>query len=141
MDVANHFWLRQREQVTIVQKALRRVLESLPADIRFRHAVGADGRAHRSVDDRDSILQDLFERMLVDFLHVFLMTLSGLRFGLNLATLPEVSLVYYSEWQDIQVLRRVITDVVVIALKLSLGPKGLTERTPLSLEDKALHGN
>ena len=129
MDVANHFWLRQREQVTIVQKALRCVLESFPSDIRFRHAVGPDGRTHSSVDDRDSILQDLFERMLVDFLHVFLMTLSGRRFGLNLATLPEVSLVYYSEWQDIQVLRRVITGAIVIALKLSLGPKGLTERT------------
>ena len=56
MDVAYHFWLRQREQVTIVQKALRRVLESLPSDIRFRHAIGTDSRAHRSIDDSDSIL-------------------------------------------------------------------------------------
>jgi hypothetical protein len=56
MDVANHFWLRQREQVTIVQKALRRVLESLPSDVRFRHPIGADRRAHGSVDDSDSIL-------------------------------------------------------------------------------------
>ena len=56
MDIANRFWLSQREQVTVVQKALRRVLESLASDIRFRHAVGADSRAHRAVDDRDSIL-------------------------------------------------------------------------------------
>jgi len=69
MDVANHFWLSQREEVTVVQKALRRVLESLPSDIRFRHAVGADGRAHRSVDDGNSIVEDLFKRMWVGFRH------------------------------------------------------------------------
>jgi hypothetical protein len=39
-----------------------------------------------------------------------------------------VSLVYYSDWPDIQALRRVITEVIVIALKLSPGPKGLIEK-------------
>jgi hypothetical protein len=59
------------------------------------------------------------------------MTLSSLRFGVYLAyNFPEVSLVYYSEWQDIRALmRRVITEVIVIALELSSDPKGLSEKT------------
>ena len=70
MDVADHLRLRQREEVTVVQQVLLRVLEALPADVRFRHAVGADRRAHRSVDDGNATLEDLFKRMLVEFSHV-----------------------------------------------------------------------
>ena len=76
MDVADHLRLRQREEVAVVQQVLRRVLEALAADVRFRHAVGADGRAHRSIDDGDAALEDLFQRMLVGFRHVSLMALS-----------------------------------------------------------------
>jgi hypothetical protein len=36
----------------------------------------------------------------------------------------EVHPLYYSDWQDIRALRRVITEVIVIALKLSWSPKG-----------------
>ena len=76
MDVADHLRLRQREEVAVVQQVLRRVLEALPADVRFRHAIGADRRAHRSVDDGDATLEDLFKRMLVGFRHVSPMSLS-----------------------------------------------------------------
>ena len=55
MDVANHIRLSQREEVPVVQQILRRILEALPADVSFRHAIGADRRTHRSIDDRDSI--------------------------------------------------------------------------------------
>ena len=64
MDVADHLRLRQGEDVAVVQQVLGGVFEALAADVGFRHAVGADGRAHRSVDDGDSAFEDLFERML-----------------------------------------------------------------------------
>jgi hypothetical protein len=76
MDVTDHLWLSQREEVTVVQQALRRILETLSAYVRFRHAIGADRRAHRSVDDGNSTFEDLFERMFVGSRHVFLMALS-----------------------------------------------------------------
>jgi hypothetical protein len=38
----------------------------------FRHAVGADRRAHRPIDDGDAALEDLFKGMLGGFHHVFL---------------------------------------------------------------------
>ena len=64
----------EREEVAVVQQVLRRVLEALAADVRFRHAVGADGRAHRAVDDGDAAFEDLLKRMLMGFLHVSLIT-------------------------------------------------------------------
>jgi hypothetical protein len=72
MDVTDHLRLRQREEVTVVQQALRRILETLPADVRFRHAISADRRAHRSVNDGNATLEDLFKRMLVRSGHVSL---------------------------------------------------------------------
>jgi len=60
MDVADYFWLREREEISVVQKTLGRVPESLPSDIRFLHAVRADGRAHRSIDDGNSTFEDFF---------------------------------------------------------------------------------
>ena len=70
MDVADHLRLRQREEVAVVQQVLLRVLEALPADVGFRHPVGADGRAHRSIDDGDAVLEDLLKRMLLGCSHV-----------------------------------------------------------------------
>jgi len=87
MDIADHFWPGQRKQITIVQKALGRVLESFSSDIRFRHAIAADGRAHRPVDNGNSTVEDLFQRVIVHCLHVSLMTLGTLRLGLNAAIL------------------------------------------------------
>src|SRR5439155_15682484 len=75
-DVTDHLRLSQGEEVTVVQQVLPRVLEAFPADVRFRHAVGADRCAHRSVDDGNSTLEDLFKRMLVGFRHVSLRALS-----------------------------------------------------------------
>jgi hypothetical protein len=46
--------------------------------------------------------------MLVGFRHVFLMTLVRLRFDLNFATLPQSTLLHYSDWHYVQALARVI---------------------------------
>ena len=63
MDVADHLRLREREEVAVVQQVLLRVLEALAADVRLGHPVGADGRAHRAVDDGDALSEQLFERV------------------------------------------------------------------------------
>ena len=83
MNIADHFWLGQREEIAVVQQALCRVPKAVAADVRFRHSISADGRAHRSIDDGNPTLEDLFQRMLAGSRHVFLMTLGSLRFGLN----------------------------------------------------------
>src|ERR1700733_13086059 len=70
MDVADHLRPRQGEEVAVVQQILLRVLEAFPADVRFRHAVGADRGAHRTIDDGDSTLEYLFKGMLAGFHHV-----------------------------------------------------------------------
>ena len=56
MNIANHLWLGQREEVAVIQQALRRILKALPADVRFRHSISADSRAHRSIDDGNPTL-------------------------------------------------------------------------------------
>ncbi len=64
------------------------------------------------------------------------MTLGSLRFGLNFclnfATLLQNMLLYYSDSQYVQALARVITDVIVIALKMRWSQKMLDS------EDSAL---
>ena len=65
VDVADHLRLREREEIAVVQQILLRVLEALAADVGLVHAVGADGRAHRAVDDGDAVLEQLLERMRV----------------------------------------------------------------------------
>ncbi len=90
MDVADHLRLGEREEVAVVQQVLGGVLEALAADVRFRHAVGADGGAHRAIDDGDAALENLFQRMWMAFGHKCLMVLhvqgiqedrSGEKFG------------------------------------------------------------
>jgi hypothetical protein len=71
MDIADHVRLREREQVSIVQEVLLRVFEAIPTDICFRHPIGTDCRAHRSINDGDSILEDFLKRMLMSFCHSF----------------------------------------------------------------------
>ncbi len=68
--------LGEGEEVAVVEQVLGGVLEALAADVGFRHAVGADGGAHRAVDDGDAGFENLFERMLVSFGHVYWMGLS-----------------------------------------------------------------
>src|SRR3981081_3542026 len=77
MDVADHLRLRKGEEVAVVQQILGCALEAFAADVGFLHAVGADGRAHRSVDDGDSIFENLFQRMSVGCSHFHLMSLIG----------------------------------------------------------------
>ncbi len=74
MDVADHVRLGEGEEVTVVQQVLGGVFEALAADVGFLHAVGADGRAHRSVDDGDAGFEDLFQRMLLGCLHFYSMS-------------------------------------------------------------------
>jgi hypothetical protein len=62
--------------------------------------------------------------MWAGFRHILLMISGSLRFSLNLATFPQVCLFYYSDWQDVQALAPVITEVIVIALQLHWSPKG-----------------
>ena len=73
MDVTDHIRLSQGEEIAVVQQILRRVLEALSTDIRFRLSVGADRRAHRSIDDGDSALEDLLQGMLMRRGHLSLM--------------------------------------------------------------------
>ena len=93
MDVTDHMWLSQGEEVTIVQQVFCRVLESLSADISFLHAVGADGRAHRSIDDGDSFPEDLLKWMLVRSSHNIFDGFKHGKVGID-ATLPSS---YYSQ--------------------------------------------
>ena len=77
VDVADHLRLGEREEVAVVEQVLVGVLEALAADVGFGHAVGADGGAHRAVDDGDAVLEDLLERMLAGFRHVYPMSSSS----------------------------------------------------------------
>ncbi len=58
VNVADHVRLGQGEEVSVVQQVFFRVLKAVATDVGFLHAVGADGGAHRSVDDGDSGFQD-----------------------------------------------------------------------------------
>src|ERR1700744_2681017 len=70
MDVTDHLWLSKRKNVTVIQQILRGVFETLPADVSFCHAVSANRRAHRSINDGDSALEDLLKRMLPGYSHL-----------------------------------------------------------------------
>ena len=70
MDVTDHLRLCQGEEIAVVQQALGRILKAIATDIRFRHAIRTNRRAHRSVDDGYSTFEDLLQRMLAEFRHV-----------------------------------------------------------------------
>src|SRR5262249_9603675 len=70
VNIAGHFRLGQREEVPVVHQALGRVLKPVAANVRFLHAVGADGRTHRAVDDRDSRFEQLLQWMWMGRSHV-----------------------------------------------------------------------
>jgi hypothetical protein len=75
MNVTDHSGLRQGEEIAVVQQVLLRVLEALPANVGFLHAVGTNRRAHRSVDDGDPTFEDVFKRMLMGLSHMSSMVL------------------------------------------------------------------
>jgi hypothetical protein len=77
VNIADHLRLRQRKEIAVVQQILRRVLEPLPANIRFLHPIGADRRAHRSIDDGNTAFQYLLQGMGVVANHIFLVVYSG----------------------------------------------------------------
>ena len=60
VNVANHLRLGEREDVTVVQQILLRIFEAFTTDVGFSHAIGADGRAHRAVDDGDAVSKQVF---------------------------------------------------------------------------------
>src|SRR5947209_11200013 len=59
--IADHRRLREREDVSVVQQVLLRILESFSTDVRLGHAVGANGGAHGAIDDGDPLLQGRLE--------------------------------------------------------------------------------
>src|SRR4030095_5401514 len=61
VDIANHLRLREREKIAVVEQILLRFLEPLAPDVRFLHLVAANGRAHRSVEDRDAFPEELLQ--------------------------------------------------------------------------------
>ena len=71
MNIADHLRLRQQKQVAVVLQVLLRVLESLPADVRLGHAIGADRRAHRAIDNRDAALENLHQGMFGGLSYLF----------------------------------------------------------------------
>ena len=75
VDVADHRWLGEREEVAVVQQIFFRVFEAFAADVRFGHAVGANGSAHRTVDDGNAVFEERLQRMLARVGHIFLMAL------------------------------------------------------------------
>ena len=72
MDVTDHLRLSEGEEVAIVQQILFRILEALPADVPFVHAVCANCCTHRSVDNGNATLKDFFKSVLVCFCHISL---------------------------------------------------------------------
>src|SRR6202000_3338638 len=72
MDVANHLRLSQREEIAIVQNILLRILETLAANIGFRHVVRTNRRAHRPINNGDPALENLFKGMLACCSHSYL---------------------------------------------------------------------
>ncbi len=74
MNIADHRWLRQREDVPVIQQVFGRILESASANVRFGHAIGPNCGTHRSIDDRNSALEDFVQRMFGACNHVSLTT-------------------------------------------------------------------
>src|SRR6202011_3455053 len=73
------------------------------ADVSFRHAVGADRRAHRSIDDGDSTLEDFLKRMLVGSSHFSLIAsrMASTRMALELPLTAVARIFHYSETANI----------------------------------------
>src|SRR6185312_2563736 len=74
VNIADHLRLREREEVAVIEKVLLSVLESLAAHVGFVLAVGADGRAHRAVNNGNAVGEYLGERMLAGSRHTYLMS-------------------------------------------------------------------
>ena len=61
MDVADHVGLRERIEIAVVLEILLRVREAFAANIGLGQSVGANGRAHRAVDDGDAFAENPFQ--------------------------------------------------------------------------------
>ena len=75
VDVHDHLRLGEGEEVAVVEEILGGVLEAVAAHVGFGHAVGANGRAHRAVDDGDAFFEDLVKGVLR--VHLFFFTLKS----------------------------------------------------------------
>src|SRR5205085_2470029 len=76
VDVADDLRLGQREEVAVVEQILLRVAKAIATDVRLAHPISADGGAHRAVDDRDPLPQQLAQRVvLVGILFVAVLVL------------------------------------------------------------------
>ncbi len=61
VDVADHRRLCDGEKVAVVEQVLPGVLEPVPADIGLFHPVGADGRAHRAIENGNSLPEEFLK--------------------------------------------------------------------------------
>jgi hypothetical protein len=61
-------WVREKRSPLFSRSLVES--EARAADVGFLHAVGADGGAHRSIDDGDAALEDLLQRMLGAVAHL-----------------------------------------------------------------------
>ena len=71
VNVTDHFGVRDRVDVAVVFKVLFDVLEPCAADVGFAEVVGADGGAHRPIDDEDPFSEQAFQvsRFIVQSTH------------------------------------------------------------------------
>jgi hypothetical protein len=63
VDVADHRRLGQREQIAVVQQVFAGLAEPFAANVGLGHPIGADGRAHGAVDDRDALCEHILKGM------------------------------------------------------------------------------
>ena len=61
MNVADASRLRERVEVAVVLQVLLGILEPFAANLRLGQSVGADGRAHRAVNDDDAFAEEAFQ--------------------------------------------------------------------------------
>ena len=93
------------------------------------HAIGTNRRAHRSIDDGDATIEDLFQRMLVGLWSYPFDDLGQPSLQPYLGDIfHEICLLYYSDGQDVQAVAGVITEVIVIALNARDFPEWRIEK-------------
>lgn len=61
MNIADGRCLRQRVEIAVVLEIFLRVREPFAANFLLAQAVGANGRAHRAVDDDDALAEGFLQ--------------------------------------------------------------------------------
>lgn len=63
MDATNRLPLREREDVDVVFKVFIVIAKTLPAKAGFIEAEGVDHRAHRAIENEDSLGEQITEQV------------------------------------------------------------------------------